>query len=195
MNSQFKAILEVYKFFTKEKIPYVFIGGISLQYWGEPRFTRDVDVTILVDLGKEEEILKKIIKHFKPRISNCLDFALKNRVCLVQSKEGYEIDISLGIPGYEEELMKNAINFKINKKNSIRICSAEDLIIHKALAGREKDIKDIETIILRQGKKLNIKYIKKWLKAFSEILETREMLYNFERLWKKIKKSKNFNIK
>lgn len=186
MNLQLKAILEVHKFFKKEKIPYVFIGGIALQYWGEPRFTRDIDVTILVDFKKEEEVLKKIISNFAPRISNCLEFAKENRICLVYSKDRYEIDISLGIAGYEEEVMKNASVFKIGK-NFIRICSAEDLIIHKSIARREQDLKDIEGIIIRQGKKLNEKYIKKWLKEFSKILGTREILNNFQKALKKFK--------
>jgi hypothetical protein len=81
MNPQLKAIWEVHRFFRKNDIPYVFIGGIALQWWGEPRFTRDVDVTILVDLGKEEEVIKKILNNFPPRISNALEFAIKNRIC------------------------------------------------------------------------------------------------------------------
>ncbi len=188
MNLQFKAMCEIHNFFCKEKIPYVFIGGIALQYWGEPRFTRDIDVTILVDLNKEEEVIRKIISVFPPRISNCLNFALKNRLCLVYSKNGYEIDISLGIPGYEEELMKNAIQIKIDKKNTIRICSAEDLIIQKAISARQQDLKDIEGIILRQGKKLNVKYIRKWLKDFSNLLNKREILESFEKPFKRFLK-------
>lgn len=48
MTIQFNAILEVHNFFSNEDIPYAIIGGIALQHWGEPRFTRDVDVTVLV---------------------------------------------------------------------------------------------------------------------------------------------------
>ncbi len=95
MNLQFKAAHEVNQFFTQERIPYAIIGGIALQHWGEPRFTRDVDVTILVSSGREELILQKILSVFSPRIPDALEFALKNRVCLVRSRKGCEIDISL----------------------------------------------------------------------------------------------------
>jgi predicted nucleotidyltransferase len=155
MNPQFRAIWEIHQFFTEEQIPYVLIGGIALQWWGVPRFTRDVDVTILVNLGEEETVIEKIFSAFTPRNSDAMDFALKNRICLVQSKEGYEIDISLGIPGYEEEVMKRAIECKLDENHYVRICSAEDLIIHKAVAGRPQDISDIEGIIMRQGNKLD----------------------------------------
>ncbi len=191
MNPQFNAIWEVHKFFTRQKIPYVFIGGIALQWWGEPRFTRDVDVTILVEPGKEEAVLKKIFSVFRPRIPDAFEFALKNRVCLVQSKQGYEIDISLGIPGYEEEIMNRAVECKLGKNKYVRICSAEDLIIHKAVAGRPQDLSDIESIIIRQGEKLNLKYIRKWLREFSKVLETDEILLRFERLWKRFQRQKD----
>ncbi|MGB9721834.1 MAG: nucleotidyl transferase AbiEii/AbiGii toxin family protein [bacterium] len=189
MNRQLEAIKEVHQFFTKEKIPYVLIGGIALQHWGEPRFTRDIDVTILVDLGTEEEVIKKILSAFSPRIKDALQFALKNRICLVKSRSGYEIDISLGIPGYEEIVIKRAVECQLGKV-SVKICSAEDLIIHKSVAGRARDLSDIEGIIMRQRKNLNPKYIRKWLKEFSEILEMPELIGQFESLWKKIIKSR-----
>lgn len=190
MNSQFRAIREVHEFFSKGKIPYVLIGGIALQFWGEPRFTRDVDVTILVSLGDEETTVRKILSFFQPRITDALQFALENRICLVKNKEGYEIDISLGIPGYEEEVIKRSVNCEIEKGYPVRICSAEDLIIHKAVAGRPQDISDIEGIIIRQGNKLDIRYIRKWLKHFSDVLDMKGILARFERPWKRFIKEK-----
>lgn len=193
MNSQLNAILEVHRFFTKEKIPYVLIGGIALQHWGEPRFTRDVDITILVNFGEEEVVIRKILSRFPSRISDALEFALKNRICLVQSKKGYEIDISLGIPGYEEELMNRAVEYKLIKGHFVRICSAEDLIIHKSIAGRPQDLTDIESIIIRQGDKLDTEYIQKWLKDFSALLETNEPLKRFEKSWNILRKKNRNN--
>ncbi|MBI4811506.1 MAG: nucleotidyltransferase [Ignavibacteriales bacterium] len=184
MSSQIRVLTEVDDFFTRESVPYVIIGGIALQWWGEPRFTRDVDVMIMVKIGKEIEVLKKIFRSFPPRISNALSFALKHRVCLVKSRKGIEIDISFGVPGYEEECLKRSIRYKINKISAVRICSAEDLIIHKALAGRQQDLADIESIIIRRGKKLNTKYIRKWLKEFSGLLEMKEIIDRFEKAWK-----------
>ena len=52
MSLQLKAAWEAHEFFIKEGIPYAIIGGIAVQHWGEPRFTRDVDFTILATPGK-----------------------------------------------------------------------------------------------------------------------------------------------
>lgn len=183
MTLQFEVASEVHQFFIQERIPYVVIGGIALQRWGEPRFTRDVDVTILINPGEEEITLKKILSAFSPRIPDAMEFALKNRICLVRNKEGCEIDVSLGIPGYEEEVMNRAVEYELNEGCVVRICSAEDLIIHKTLAGRPQDLFDIESIIMRQGNKLDVAYIRKWLKDFSYSLEMQEVLERFEEPW------------
>lgn len=186
MNKQLKALLEVDKFFTEKNISYVIIGGIALQHWGEPRFTRDVDVTILIPLGREKEYLETILTFFSPRINNAIEFALRNRVCLVKSSEGYEIDISLGIPGYEEEVVRRGVDYNLGSGHIVRICSAEDLIIHKAIAGRPQDLADIEGIIIRQGKRLDVTYIRQWLGEFSQILEMEEIMEGFEKAWRKV---------
>lgn len=191
MNLQFKAAREVHQFFTSEKIPYVIMGGIALQCWGEPRFTRDVDVTILIPRGEEEEIIKKILSIFSPRISDALKFALEHRVCLVRSMDACEIDISLGIPGYEEEVMERAIEYDIGGGHMVRICSAEDLIVHKAVAGRPQDCADIEGIILRRGTLLHANYIRLWLKDFSRSLDIDEVLERFERPWKQLTENRH----
>lgn len=189
MNPQLKTIREVHEFLTREGIPYALIGGIALQWWGEPRFTRDVDVTILVNLGEEEKVIKKILSVFSARIPGAMEFALKNRICLIKSKAGYEVDMSLGIPGYEEKVMSRAVKCKLEKGHIVKICSAEDLIIHKAVAGRPRDLADIESVIMRQGKKLDTAYLRKWLKEFSDALEMPEILERFERPLKELMKN------
>jgi hypothetical protein len=36
---------------------FCFIGGIAVQHWGEPRLTRDVDVSVLTGFGAEAEFI------------------------------------------------------------------------------------------------------------------------------------------
>lgn len=186
-----KSLLEIHRFFTKEKIPYVFIGGIALQFWGEPRFTKDIDITILVNPEDEKRVIEKIFSQFLPRISDANDFAKKHRICLVRNKLGIDIDISLGIPGYEEEVMKRAVKFKLGNRNYIKICSAEDLIIHKLIAGRPQDLYDVEGIIIRQERTLDKNYILRWLKEFSKVLENKEIIKRFNKIWSEVIRNEN----
>lgn len=186
MNILIEAAHEIHQFFTHQKIPYAIIGGLAVQYWGEPRFTLDVDATILVPFGKEGEAISRLLTTFPSRIENAAEFARKNRVVLAKSRSGADIDISLGIPGYEEQVIARAIDYDLGDGRIVKLCSAEDLIIHKAVAGRPQDCFDIEGIIIRQGKKLDVRYIQKWLEEFSRALEMEEIMTRFTEPWKRL---------
>lgn len=62
----------------------------------------------------------------------------------------------------------------------------EDLIIHKAVAGRPQDLYDIEGVVYRQGETLEVNYIRLWLREFALILENPQMPERFEVPWRKL---------
>ena len=59
MNLQFETAWQLHIFLTSRRIPYAIIGGIAVQRWGQPRLTRDVDLTILLPRGAEEATLRE----------------------------------------------------------------------------------------------------------------------------------------
>jgi predicted nucleotidyltransferase len=79
--------------------------------------------------------------------------------------------------------MRRAVECAIGENVAVKICSAEDLIIHKAVAGRPKDLDDIESIIIRMAKKLDDDYILYWLDQFAEQLEMPEIIDRFKKPW------------
>ena len=93
------------------------------------------------------------------------------------------MDISLGLPGYEDEVIKRVAQIELEAGKRINICSAEDLIIYKAAAGRPQDIRDIESIVYRQGTTLDVTYIRQWLAEISDITSKPELIELFEGPW------------
>ena len=84
---------------------FTFIGGLAVQQWREPRLTRHVDLSLLTGFGHEESFIEELLCHFQPRVSNCREFALRNRVVLLQQRERVGIDIALaGLP-FEEGMI------------------------------------------------------------------------------------------
>jgi len=75
------------------------IGGLAVQRRGEPRQTRDVDVTILAGLSDEESIVDALIEEYQPRIPEARRFAIERRVVLLQAADGTPMDVSLGEAG------------------------------------------------------------------------------------------------
>lgn len=185
MSDPLEAAWEVHCFLTARQIPYAIIGGLAVQRWGEPRFTRDVDVTVVVPVEQAADFVEAVVKKFVPRIENAAAFARRSRVILVWAANGCQVDISLGLPGYEDEVIRRAVDFELEPGRVVRLCAPEDLVIHKAVAGRPRDLEDIRGIIHRRGKSLDTDLIRLWLGRFSEILGDSAPSDRFAAIWRR----------
>jgi len=180
-----EAAWEIHQLLVNLNAAYAIIGGMAVQFWGEARFTKDVDLTVVVPIEHQERLLQALIDRLPPRREDAIELARKHRIYLTQTSKGFPVDISIGLPGYEEELVARAVDYKLKTGHTVRLCSAEDLIIHKAVAGRPQDVYDIQSIIVRQASALDLSYIRTWLRIFSEWLETDDVIDRFEQAWLK----------
>ncbi len=180
-----EAAAEIAAFLESQGVPYVILGGLAVQYWGEPRTTRDVDVTVLVSSEQFEAFARETLKKFHPRIKDTLSFALQHRVLLVNTLDGTPVDISLGIPGYEDEVMRRAVEAVFSGSAKMRVISAEDLIIHKCVAGRARDREDVERVLIRRRLAIDIDYIRRWLQDFAPLVNTNDVCAIFEEALRK----------
>jgi hypothetical protein len=184
-----EAALEIAGFLSKHRVPYAILGGFAVQYHGQPRQTSDIDLVVLVPEENLDSFMDGLLKAFPSRIQDAKDFAFRNRVLLLSSKDGTPIDLSFGIPGYEEEAMKRVARLSIPGKGALRLLGAEDLIIHKCVAGRARDLEDIESIIIRRKKRLDFKYIRSWLDEFSPLVDDHDVRGVFEQACRRAKKT------
>ena len=155
MNPIFGAALEIQELCRRKGWRFCFIGGLAVQRWGEPRLTVDVDLTLLTGFGGEEAYVDELLAHFAGRLADARAFALRHRVVLIQGAAGIPIDVSLGAMPFEERAVERASAWAIQEGSALFTCSAEDLIVHKAFADREKDWLDIDGVAVRQSGRLN----------------------------------------
>lgn len=183
MNPRFDAAWEIHNFLFTNKIPYAIIGGTALPRWGEPRFTKDVDLVVMVPLDNgTEKFIHRLLGKFSSRVPNLIAFGRQTRMVLIRASNQCEVDISLGIPGYEDEVIRRAFDYKLEPGKVVRVCSAEDLIIHKCVSGRPQDMADINGILIRQGNSLDVAYIRKWLHSFADVIG-HDVFKRFEDAW------------
>jgi predicted nucleotidyltransferase len=153
----------------------VIIGGIAVGFLGKPRFTADVDAVFLLstqDIPKFIELARQ--ENILPRRKDAEEFARKSRVLLLKhTPTETDIDISLGILPFEEEMVERS-DIKSFANLSVRLPTPEDLIIMKAIAHRPKDLEDIRTIADKYPK-LDVKRIENWVKDFGNALETPDL--------------------
>jgi hypothetical protein len=129
---------------------FCFIGGIAVIRWGVPRVTRDLDVAVLAGFGSERPIIDRLLARFPGRIPDAAGFAEENRVVLLRTPQGIEIDVSLAALPFEEEMIRRATRFSPVEGVYLTTCSAEDLVVLKAFAARPRDWADVESILHRQ---------------------------------------------
>lgn len=154
MSSIFAAAYDLQLFCQSQGWQFCFIGGIAVQCWGNPRHTQDADLTLLTGFGGEERYIRVLLQRYTARIEDAELFALETRVLLLYGVNGVPLDISLGAMPFEERTILRASPYHIDAQQQLSVCSAEDLIIHKAFANRTQDWFDIEGIVARQGRQL-----------------------------------------
>lgn len=110
------------------------------------------------------------------------DFAIENRILLLKSDRGTGIDLSLGGLPFEQCLVDRSVRWEIPRHGTIRICSAEDLVVLKAFASRPQDWIDIEKVIIRQGSRLNRSLVVEEPIPLAELKEEPEILARLEQL-------------
>lgn len=179
-----EALKRVIAFLDENYIPYMVIGGLAISTWGETRATRDADFKISIDMPLAE-FRKLVFDHFPERPTNIPLRMLSPYVLHIWAMPDVAADLLVSVFDYERQAIQRAIGIEIEGIPT-RVCKAEDLIIHKAIAERSKDWSDIEGILMRQRGKLDLAYIRNWLTQFAEALENPEILTRFNQLYETI---------
>lgn len=161
---------------------FCFIGGVAIQRWGIPRFTQDIDLTLLTGFGQEEKFIDALLQELRPREPEARAFALTRRVLLARTADGVDVDIALGALPFEERTIERASGWQLREGATLTTCSAEDLVVHKVFAGRDLDWGDVERVLTRQHGKLDLPQIRAELKPLLELKGAPESLDKLERM-------------
>ncbi len=157
--------------------------------YGEPRLTRDIDVTVGID-SKELPLLLKVVKKANLQIlSEKPENFVKETMVLPtkDEKSGIRVDFILSFTPYERQAIERAKPVQIGA-TKIDFASPEDVIIHKMFAGRPRDLEDIKGILIKQSE-INDDYIENWLKEFDQTFSGKNFLETFEKLLEETKES------
>lgn len=187
VEQQLEALREVVEFLDEHALRYVVIGGIANAVWGRPRATLDADLKVMIGDRTISEFVKLFRTRFGFRVDDPTAFAQQTYVLPLAASNGIGVDVGIGFFPYEEQAVEKAVSVQYGGLGFI-VCSAEDLIIHKAISEREKDWGDIDGVVRRQGSKLDQKYILYWLEQFARLLERPQMVKRYNSLRRKIKK-------
>lgn len=167
----------------KASIPYMVIGGQAVLLYGEPRLTSDIDITLGIGVNDLDKIKKIVlIIGLKILVKNSKQFVERNMVLpTLEKKSGIRVDFIFSFSPYERQAIERAKDIKLGR-TLVRFASLEDVVIHKVIAGRARDMEDVKSILLKNPK-YDSSEIARWLKEFDHSLGE-----NFLKMFRRIEK-------
>jgi hypothetical protein len=151
-------------------ISYMIIGGQAVLLHGEPRLTRDIDLTLGCDAGELDRLLSiAAAADLQPAVTHVEDFVRKTNVLpLTDRSTKIRVDMIFSFTLYEAEAIRRSLAIPL-AGTDVHFATAEDLIIHKLVAGRPRDFEDVRGVLLRNPG-IDEAYLLKWLPSFREIV-------------------------
>ncbi len=147
VNFDFKELLSI---LADKGVKYLVIGGYAVIRYGEPRYTKDLDLWVFADPENAQAIFSAL-KAFGAPLTNLTpdDF----------SEEGYfyqmgvppvRVDILMSVPGLSfDDAWERRENVDFDGV-IMPFISRQDLIISKRASGRPQDILDADALEIPQ---------------------------------------------
>lgn len=152
-------------------IPYMITGSQASAYYGEPRFTRDIDIVADIKPGQVDAFAACFpLNEFycdKDMINE--EIMTRGQFNIIHAGSGLKIDIIL-----TKQTEFSRSEFLRRRRSAVfpdqegAFASPEDVIVKKMEfykeGGSEKHLRDITGILKISGEELDMKYIEEWAK-------------------------------
>ncbi|MGQ9780318.1 MAG: nucleotidyl transferase AbiEii/AbiGii toxin family protein [Bacillota bacterium] len=150
---------------------YMIIGGLANMVWGTTRFTADIDLVLALSEEAVPELAAKLAEAgFSVLVPEPGEFVEQTRVLPVRSPKGLRVDLIFALLPFEHRAIARAVPISFGEVE-VPCCTAEDLIILKAVSERPKDREDIRGILARMGTKLDVGYLLPIIREMAALLE------------------------
>ena len=148
MMSVFQEFHKIVRRLQKDSIEYALIGGVAIAFYGEPRFTKDIDILLREgDLEKMTAILEEegYFKSAPPWTFKCARLTLY-RFLKVQEGDEMMVDVLVAGDDDHDRIIQNALEAESEGTGVVRVATRRDLIWLKRKRNSKQDQADIERL-------------------------------------------------
>ena len=166
----------------RHNLPYMIIGGQAVLIYGEPRITRDIDITLGVNIDQLKKLLVAVKDLALKPIPQDVDSFVTQTMVLptLDESTGIRVDFIFSCTPYENQAIKRSRKILLRNRE-VNFASPEDVIIHKIFAGRPRDLEDVRSVVLK-NQDIDIRYIRSWLKKFESSSDKKNLMNTFNKL-------------
>ena len=143
INKDFKEFLEL---LNKNQVKYLIVGGYAVAFHGHPRYTKDIDIWILMEKSNAENILKTLVEFGFSDLGITEGDLVSPEVVIQLGYPPNRIDLITEVSGltfkdcYEKRVIVDVEGVKIN------FIDLESLKKNKKSSGRHQDLADLESL-------------------------------------------------
>jgi hypothetical protein len=150
MNSDFR---DLFQYLNDSQAKYLLVGGYAVMHYGEPRYTKDIDIWVEASVENAQKVFPALVKFGAP----LGDLSEKDF-----SEPGFfyqmglpptRIDILMSLPGLNfEEAWKERESI-VHEGLEVHVISRKDLIVNKKQVARPQDLLDVALLETNKDKK------------------------------------------
>ncbi len=151
------------------ELRYFITGSSASIYYGEQRFTNDVDAVVDLPLGRVEEFCSQFpADDYYVSVEAARAAVMQHGMFnVIHPTEGLKLDVIIPPQtAFSQSCMERAVRHPLARDGTAAFSSAEDVILNKLDYYREgqseKHLRDIASMIKILGEKLDFTYIEQW---------------------------------
>lgn len=150
-------------------IPYVVIGGQAVLLHGEVRLTQDIDVTLGITPDRVGDLLAVASSAKLDVITKePAEFVRTTYVLPCQDRNSkVRVDFIFSLTPFNQQAIDHAETVDV-KGHGVKFAKLEDLLGHKIIAGRSRDIDDAKRLINKHPN-ADFAHVRHWREQFDEV--------------------------
>lgn len=178
-----EALRDLRAVLDRESVRWYVFGAQAVLFYGRPRLTTDLDVTLEGPLDRAEALIPVLADSgFEPRSTDPPGTLHRTRtIPLLHPQSGLAVDLVVAGPGLEQEFLTHR-RFLNMGSLEVPVISPEDLIVTKLLSGRPKDLEDVRGVLLEQVDHLDLDRVRHFLGLIEGAIDRSDLLPTLERL-------------
>jgi len=178
------AVKDLSDVFTTLRISHAFGGAIAQNYWGTVRATQDIDLLASIPRIRFQEVADALdAAGFRGACTGKTEARIDVSTMVSEERDRHlftihrrlvKAEVFLPFLPIQTSILERAVSCPFEDR-TIRVTSAEDLVLLKMVFHREKDLRDVRAILLNQKGKLDLAYIRNGARKLLETPRAAEL--------------------
>lgn len=164
-------------------VSYAIGGAVAASFWGVPRTTQDADCLVAVPSVAYQRLADALnARGFtieqpsgsQPVTVVALLEQVREDKFMTLSCRATSVELFVPVVPLQQSILKRAVGRPFHGR-TIRVTTAEDLILLKMAFHRQKDLQDIKGILHVQRGRLDLPYLRQWSGEMLESVAAQEL--------------------